>query len=452
MHALYFIYNHLKTKKDMNESPLAKAFVVFNNVLDSKVGTSLGLRKLVEKLTYQGTLQGINLAKKSSRVFSKSGQQQDAQRPENVKKSDLFDLNLSEEQQMIQQTIQQFAQQYLRKNAEHLNVECKIPDEIIKEFQALGLPYYSVVESLGGVLTDKATVTQMIIAEELAYGDLGMAVALLSPIHALNALSQWGSAAQQEKYAPAFLDDAQPLTAVIAVNEPEALFDPFDLSTQAVKSGDEYILNGSKSCVPLVNSAELFLVAANVEGKGPRIFIVESSSEGVSVASENAMGLRPAALGNLVLKDVKVSAEALLGDEAFDYATFISYARLGWCSLAIGTARAVLDQVIPYANERIAFGEPISHRQSVAFMIANIRIELDTMKILTQRAASLAEQGKPFQREAYLAAVSCQERAMDIGNDGVQIFGGIGFMRDFPAERWYRDLRAVSWCFNGMHL
>ena len=108
--------------------------------------------------------------------------------------------------------------------------------------------------------------------------------------------------------------------------------------------------------------------------------------------------------------------------------------------------------MIPYANERIAFGEPISNRQSVAFMIANIRIEMDSMKILMERAAALAEQGKPFQREAYLAAVACQEYAMNIGTDGVQLFGGIGFMRDFPAERWYRDLRAVSWNFNAMHL
>lgn len=435
----------------MSESPFAKAFLFLNNVLDSKVGTSLGLRKLAEKLTYQGTLQGINLAKKSSRIFSKSGQQSSAQRPENVKKSDLFDLSLTEEQEMIQQTIQQFASQYLRKNAEHLNVECNIPDEIVKEFQALGLPYYSVPESLGGVLTDKATVTQMIIAEEMAYGDLGMALALLAPVNALNAITQWGTASQQEKYIPAFLDESNPLSAIIAINEPTGLFDPFVLETKAVRKGQQFVLNGVKSAIPLVNSAELFIVAAELDGK-PALFLVESSNEGLSVASENAMGLRPAALGTLTLKNVTLDQDAKLGDDSFDYATFISYARLGWCSLAIGTARAVLDQVIPYANERIAFGEPISHRQSVAFMIANIRIELDTMKVLTQRAAALAEQGKPFQREAYLAAVSCQERAMDIGNDGVQIFGGIGFMRDFPAERWYRDLRAVSWCFNGMHL
>lgn len=436
----------------MNETPLAKMFVAFNNVLDSKVGTSLGLRKWVEKITYQGTFQSINLSKKASRVFPKSGNSQATQRPENVKKSDLFDLNLSEEQQMIQQTIQQFAAQFMRNQAEHINVECKIPDEIVKEFNALGLPYYSAPESLGGILTEKATVTQMIIAQELAYGDLGMAVALLAPINALNAITQWGNASQQEKYIPSFLDESQPLSAVIAINEPSALFDPFALSTKAVKQGGNYILNGAKASVPLVNSSELFIIAADVQGEGPALFIVESVSEGLSVTSQNAMGLRPAALGDIKLENVSVSAENRLGDNSFDYATFISYARLGWCALAVGTAKAVLDKVIPYANERVAFGEPISHRQSVAFMIANIRIEMDAMEILTQRAASLAEQGKPFQKEAYLAAVCCQERAMEIGNDGVQLFGGIGFMRDFPAERWYRDLRAVSWCFNAMHL
>ncbi|MCO5230353.1 MAG: acyl-CoA dehydrogenase family protein [Chitinophagales bacterium] len=436
----------------MNETPLAKMFVAFNNVLDSKVGTSLGLRKWVEKITYQGTFQSINLSKKASRVFPKSGNSQAIQRPENVKKSDLFDLNLSEEQQMIQQTIQQFASQFMRNQAEHINVECKIPDEIVKEFNALGLPYYSAPESLGGILTEKATVTQMIIAQELAYGDLGMAVALLAPINALNAITQWGNASQQEKYIPSFLDESQPLSAVIAINEPTALFDPFVLSTKAVKQGGNYILNGAKASVPLVNSSELFIIAADVQGEGPALFIVESASEGLSVTSQNAMGLRPAALGDIKLENVSVSAENRLGDNSFDYATFISYARLGWCALAVGTAKAVLDKVIPYANERVAFGEPISHRQSVAFMIANIRIEMDAMEILTQRAASLAEQGKPFQKEAYLAAVCCQERAMEIGNDGVQLFGGIGFMRDFPAERWYRDLRAVSWCFNAMHL
>jgi alkylation response protein AidB-like acyl-CoA dehydrogenase len=251
----------------MNDTPLAKVFVAFNNILDSKMGSSLGLRKLVEKMTYQGTLQGVNLSKKASRVFPKQEKNAQAERPEDSKKSDLFDLKLSEEQEMIQQTIQQFASQQMRKNAEKLNVECKISDEIVQEFQALGLPYYSVPESLGGVLTSKATVTQMIIAEELAYGDLGMAVALLAPTSALNAITQFGTAGQQEQYIPSFLDEQKPISAVIAVNEPSALFDPFQLSTKAVKKGNNYIINGVKASVPLVNSSELFLIAAEIEGK-----------------------------------------------------------------------------------------------------------------------------------------------------------------------------------------
>ena len=436
----------------MSDTPLAKVFVAFNDILDSKVGKTLGLRKWAEKLTYQGTVQGVNLAKKTSRIFPKSSKKSSGERPADAKVSDFFDLNLTEDQQMVQETIKQFASQYLTKNTEQANIDCTITDEVVKEFRALGLPFYSVPESLGGVLTDKATVTQMVIAEEMAYGDLGMAVALLAPSNALNAITRWGTAAQQEKYTPAFLDENDPLDAVIAVNESGPLFDPFQLKTQAVKKGNGYIINGVKETVPLVNSSELFIVAAEVPGEGPALFLIESSADGLSVASQNAMGLRPAALGTLTLENVSVEEDARLGDSSFDYATFISYARLGWCALAVGCARAILDEVVPYANERIAFGEPISHRQSIAFMIANIRIEKDAMQILTQRAAALAEQGKPFQKEAYLAAVQCQERAMTIGNDGVQIYGGMGFMRDFHAERKYRDLRAVSWCYNAMHL
>ncbi len=436
----------------MSDTPLAKMFVAFNNVLDSRVGTTLGLRRLAERFTYHGISQGANLAKQVSRVFPKPSKKSAAQKPEDAKSSNLFDLNLTEDQEMVQESIREFAKQFLKNNSEKANVDCTVSDEIVQEFNQLGLAYYSAPESLGGVLTDKATVTQMIIAEELAYGDLGMAVALLSPVSALNALIQWGTGEQQEKYVSSFLDEENPLKAVIAVNEPKPLFDPFKLSTKAVKKGGKYVLNGAKATVPLVNSSELFIIAADVEGEGPALFLVESSSQGLSVASQNAMGLRPAALGDVKLKNVEVDASARLGDKTFNYAEFISYARIGWCALAVGASRSILDETVPYANNRLAFGEPISHRQSIAFMIANIRIETDAMQILTQRAASLAEQGKPFQKEAYLAAVSCQEHAMNIGNDGVQVFGGIGFMRDFLAERKYRDLRAVSWSYNAMHL
>jgi hypothetical protein len=117
---------------------------------------------------------------------------------------------------------------------------------------------------------------------------------------------------------------------------------------------------------------------------------------------------------------------------------------VGWCALAVGTAQAVLDYVIPYVNDRLAFGEPISHRQSVAFMVADIGIELEGMRLATYRAASRAEQGRPFAREAALARQLCGEYGMKIGSAGVQLLGGHGYVKEHPVERWYRDLRAVA--------
>ena len=157
------------------------------------------------------------------------------------------------------------------------------------------------------------------------------------------------------------------------------------------------------------------------------------------------MGVRAAGLGRVILKDARVSDLALLGDSADTaYAECVRLSRLGWCALAIGTGQAVLDYVIPYVNERQAFGEPVSNRQSVAFMVANIAIELQAMRLVTYKAASRAAQGRPFEREVALARRLCAERGMQIGNDGVQLLGGHGFVKEHPVERWYRDLRAIG--------
>ena len=122
----------------------------------------------------------------------------------------------------------------------------------------------------------------------------------------------------------------------------------------------------------------------------------------------------------------------------------MALARLGWCALAVGTGQAVLDYVIPYVNERKAFGEPISNRQAVAFTVANVAIELDGMRLATYRAASRVDQGLPFAREVALARRLCAERGMVIGFDGVQLLGGHGYVKEYPVERWYRDLRAAG--------
>jgi alkylation response protein AidB-like acyl-CoA dehydrogenase len=184
------------------------------------------------------------------------------------------------------------------------------------------------------------------------------------------------------------------------------------------------------------------VVGAELDGR-PQLFVVESGTPGLEIEAEPSMGLRAASLARVVLDGVRVGEVSLLGDSDA-YVECVRLSRLGWCALALGTAQAVLDYVIPYVNEREAFGEPISHRQSVAFMVANIGIELNGMRLVTYRAASRAAQGMSFAREVALARRLCAERGMQIGNDGVQLLGGHGFVKEHPVERWYRDLRAIA--------
>jgi alkylation response protein AidB-like acyl-CoA dehydrogenase len=192
------------------------------------------------------------------------------------------------------------------------------------------------------------------------------------------------------------------------------------------------------------DTAELFVIGAELDGK-PVLFLVESSTEGLAIEGDPAMGVRAASMTKLVLDDVKVPADAVLGEtDGSTYTECVRLSRLAWCALAVGTAQAVLDYVTPYVKERNAFGEPIAHRQSVAFMVANIAIELQGMRLLTYRAASRAAAGKDFSREVALARKACTDKGMQIGLDGVQLLGGHGFVKEHPVERWYRDLRSIG--------
>jgi hypothetical protein len=171
--------------------------------------------------------------------------------------------------------------------------------------------------------------------------------------------------------------------------------------------------------------------------------MVESSAAGLSVEADPAMGIRAAGLGRLTLDKVTVPATALLGDSD-SYTECVRLSRLAWCGLAVGTGQAVLDYVIPYVNDRVAFGEPVSHRQGVAFKVADIAIELEGMRLATYRAAARADAGTSFARETALAHKLCVDKGMRIGSDGVQLLGGHGYVKEHPVERWYRDLRAIG--------
>ncbi len=282
------------------------------------------------------------------------------------------------------------------------------------------------------------------MTEALAQGDLGIAVPCLSPAAVSTALGLWGDADQQATYLPAFVGDDVP-AAALALLEPRALFDPFKLHTTARAAGAGYVLDGVKSLVPRAADAELFVIAAELQDRGAALFIIESATPGIQIEPAPAMGLRAAATATVILEQVELGPEALLGDaDPAACAECVALGRISWSALAVGAGQAVLDYVVPYVNERKAFGEPISNRQAVAFTVANMAIELDGMRLAAYRAASRVDQGLRFAREAALARRLCSEHGMTIGSDGVQMLGGHGYVKEHPVEHWYRDLRAAG--------
>ena len=403
-----------------------------------------GLRKRVERLVARSVQVGFSAGGAVGRTFAKTQKLVKPARPATARAGDSFNLTPTEEQQMLREAVQAFASEQLRGAAAAADAATEAPDALFKQANELGIAQLAIPESLGGAGGDRSAITSALVTEAMAQGDMSLAVACLAPTAVSTALVLWGDEDQQATYLPAFAG-GNPPAAALAINEPRILFDPFVLDTKARKSGESYVIEGVKTLVPRAKVAELFIVAAELEGKGPALFIVESKTAGISIEAEPAMGLRAASTARVRLTNVTVPASALIGDgDAAIYTECIHLARLGWCSLAVGGAQAVLDYVIPYVNDRVAFGEPISHRQSVAFIVANMGIELDAMRLLTWRAASRAEHGKDFAHETALARRLCVDKGMQIGNDGVQLLGGQGFTKEHPVERWYRDLRAVG--------
>jgi len=362
--------------------------------------------------------------------------------------ADYFDLTPDDDQKMIVQTVEEFAEEILRPAAHGADAASTYPPDLITKAAELGITAINIPEDFDGIAENRSTVTNALVAEALAYGDMGLALPILAPGGVAAALTHWGSADQQATYLPEFSGESVP-QACLAIAEPHPLFDPTALKTTAVRTPSGYRLDGVKSLVPAAADAEVFIIAAQLDGK-PALFIVESSADGLTVTPDPSMGIRAAALGRVELDKVSVPLSARLGEDAPEtehdrnYSEAIALSRLGWAALAVGTSHAVLDYVVPYVKEREAFGEPIAHRQSVAFMCANIAIELDGLRLITWRGAARAEQGLSFAREAALAKKLGTDKGMQIGLDGVQLLGGHGYTKEHPVERWYRDLRVLG--------
>ncbi|MGA9746381.1 MAG: acyl-CoA dehydrogenase family protein, partial [Nocardioides sp.] len=402
----------------------------------------LGLRKPAERVVFEATRSGFRTAGALSRQFTRAGKRRgQPTRVPTAPGAGRFDLTPTDDEQLLVEVVRELAAEVFRPAAAEADTATAAPDKVLAAGRDVGLPLLGVPEELGGISTERSAMAGALVAEALAHGDMGLAVASLAPGAVATALSLWGTQEQQATYLPAFTGDDVP-AAALALTEARPLFDVLAPATTATRDGDGFVLQGVKSMVPRGAEAELFVVGAALEGDA-RLFLVESGTSGLRIEAEPAMGLRAASLTRVVLDGVRVEAIALLGS-ADDYVESVRLSRVAWSALAVGTGQAVLDYVIPYVNQREAFGEPISHRQSVAFMVANIGIELQGMRLVTYRAASRAAQGRSFAREAALARTLCAERGMQIGNDGVQLLGGHGFVKEHPVERWYRDLRAVG--------
>lgn len=433
-------------------SPIANALALVTPLVSNDFLDRHNLRNPLNRSLNYGVKTVFSVAAATSREFKRVqtlGKAPTRLAPHGSKGADFFDLTPDDDQQMIVDTVQEFAAEILRPAAHDADDAADYPRDLISKAAELGITAINIPEDFDGIAANRSAVTNVLVAEALAYGDMGLALPILAPGGVAAALTHWGSADQQATYLPAFAGENVP-QACVAIAEPHALFDPTSLKTTAVRTPSGYRLDGVKSLVPAAAQAELFIVAAQLNGR-PALFVVESSAQGLSVKADPSMGVRAAALGQIELNQVSVPLHARLGEEgrteadcAHDYSEAIALSRLGWSALAVGTSHAVLDYVMPYVKERQAFGEPVAHRQSVAFMCANIAIELDGLRLMTWRGASRAEQGLPFIREAALAKRIATDKGMQIGLDGVQLLGGHGYVKEHPVERWYRDLRVLG--------
>ncbi|MBD2760187.1 acyl-CoA dehydrogenase family protein [Yimella sp. cx-573] len=402
------------------------------------------LRGTVEKVLYRSAKTGFKAQTVAGRAFTRKPGSADASRPQPTKPRREFDLTPTDDQQMIQEAARELADEVLRPAAAGADAERTVPVQVFEQAAAMGMTLLGVPADLGGVAEERSAVTSALVLEELARGDMGVAVAIMSSAAVANALANYGDSSQQATFLPAFTDEKEPATGAIALQEAQPLFDPLAPRTTATREGDELVVNGAKSLVVGATTADLFIVSAMLDGEA-RMIIVEPGTDGLSTSDDPAMGIRAAHTGVLHLDQVRVPAANLLGTTE-DHLDAVRRARLAWAAAAVGTGQAVLDQLKTYTVERKAFGEPIAHRQAVAFTVANVAIEVEALRLVVWRAAALLDEGN----DAAAADLIGQARALaalhatQVGSDGVQMLGGHGFVKEFDNERWFRDLRATG--------
>ena len=361
----------------------------------------------------------------------------------------MIDFEPSDEQALIVETVRSFAENELRPAARACDEGSQLDPGILEAAHELGLVANSLPEAFGGG-GERSAVTGCLVAEELAWGDLSLALGILSPALLGLPLTDFGSEAQRASLLPAIAGDAY-RPGSLALLEPRFDFDVYHPQASAKRDGDEYILEGTKCFVPWQEGLSSVLVVAS-EGDAPQAFLVPCDAAGLATELESNMGLRALPTVELRLDGVRVPASARLGEGAgADLRQLVGRGRVALSSMAVGVARASYEIARDYAREREAFGAPIATKQAIAFKLADMATEIDGARLLTWEAAWLLDQGADVTREAALARQKTVQMALDVCDGAVQVLGGHGYIRDYLPEMHLRNARGFS-SFEGLAL
>ena len=355
----------------------------------------------------------------------------------------MISFELSEEQQIVRSTMAEFGASAVRPQARRLDTESRIDDGVLAQLWSTGV-IQAQAEAVDGDAGSRSPVTNAIILEELGAADATLALATASTMGFVQAIADQGSAAQRASLLGAFTGDRFQAAAV-AMMEPRFGFDVSTFATTADKAGGDFIVRGVKTMVPLAGRCSHFLVVAQADGAADA-FIVPRDAAGVTVAPpKGGLGLRALEMAEVSFDNVRVPASMRLGEgNGADIQRIIDSARVGISAILAGLSRGVMEYVIPYTKERVVHGAPLAQKQTIAFNIADMHIDVEAMRWLNWRAAWALETRQPATRTAQLAYTYAGAQAMRIADDGLQAFGGHGFVKAHPLELWYRNARALS--------
>jgi acyl-CoA dehydrogenase len=352
---------------------------------------------------------------------------------------------LTDEQRALRDLAHEFAEKEIRPKAAEYDEQQTHPADIVAKAHAVGLMNPHVPEELGGA--GLGAIEGALIGEELCWGCSGIATAIVANILGALPMLLAGTEEQQREWLPPLLEE--PILCSFALTEPNAGSDVSGIQTTAVRRGGDYILNGSKMFITNAGQASWVIVFASTDKaaghRGLSAFIVPMDTEGVTVEKHlDKMGQRATDTSALAFQDVVVPARNRLGDEGQGFKIAmqtLDHTRPGTAAGAVGVARAAFEYAVEYSRQRVQFGQPVAMNQGVNFLVADMAAEIEAARLLVWQAAWLLDQGKRATLESSYAKRFAADTAMKTTTDAVQIFGGYGYMKEYPVEKLMRDAK-----------